>query len=196
MKSMSRMKDLQPKINALRQKHKSNSAKMNQEIMALYKKEGVNPLNPGCLPMLLQMPVFIALFIVLRKAIELRGASTILVPWIHDLSLPESLFSFEKILPSGIPLYGSNFALLPIIMAVLTYFQNKMTIKDPNQKMMIYFMPIFMLVLFNNFSSGLVLYWTSSSALGLIQQYYTEKRRKKTSVQDRPAPVSSAKKAQ
>ena len=195
MKSMSRMKELQPKINALRQKHKSNSAKMNQEIMALYKKEGVNPLNPGCLPMFLQMPVFIALFVVLRKAIELRGAGTILVPWINDLSLPESFISFEKIIPNGIPLYGSNFAVLPIIMAVLTYFQNKMTIKDPNQKMLIYFMPVFMLVLFNNFPSGLVLYWTSSSALGLIQQYITEKRRKNAMVQKKPSPVSVFKKS-
>ncbi|MBN2443820.1 MAG: YidC/Oxa1 family insertase periplasmic-domain containing protein [Spirochaetales bacterium] len=193
MKSMSRMKELQPKINSLRQKYKSNSAKMNQEIMALYKKEGVNPLNPGCLPMLLQMPVFFALFVVLQKAIELRGASTLLVPWIHDLSLPESLISFEKVLPSGIPLYGSSFALLPVIMAVLTYFQNKMTIKDPNQKMMIYFMPIFMMVLFNNFPSGLVLYWTSSSALGLLQQYYTEKKRKKTTSQIKPEAFSSVK---
>jgi YidC/Oxa1 family membrane protein insertase len=178
MKSMNRMKVLQPKINALRQKHKSSPTKMNQEIMALYKKEGVNPLNPGCLPMFLQMPVFIALFVVLRKAIELRGAKTIIVPWIHDLSLPESVFSFEHLVPGGLPLYGSNFAILPIIMAVLTYFQNKMTIKDPNQKMMIYFMPVFMLVLFNNFPSGLVLYWTCSSALGLLQQYYTDKKRK------------------
>ena len=195
LKKMSRVKDLQPKINAIRQKHKNSPAKMNQETMALYKKEGVNPLDPGCLPMLLQMPVFIALYVVLQKAIELRGASTVLIPWIHDLSLPESLFSLEKIIPTGIPLYGSNFAVLPIIMAVLTYFQNKMTIKDPNQKMMIYFMPIFMLVLFNNFSSGLVLYWTSSSALGLIQQYYLEKMRKKDQVQEKTPPLlSNAKK--
>jgi YidC/Oxa1 family membrane protein insertase len=180
MKSMSRMKDLQPKINILRQKHKTNPRKMNEEIMALYKNEGVNPLNPGCLPMFLQMPIFIALFVVLRKAIELRGAGTILVPWIHDLSQPESLFSLEKLIPNGIPMYGSNFAVLPIIMAVLTYFQNKATIKDPNQKMLIYFMPVFMLVLFNNFPSGLVLYWTLSSALGLLQQYYTDRKRRKT----------------
>ena len=191
MKSMSRMKDLQPKINAIRQKHKNSPAKMNQETMALYKKEGVNPLNPGCLPMFLQMPVFIALYVVLQKAIELRGASTVLIPWIHDLSLPESLFSFEKTIPTGIPLYGSNFAVLPIIMAVLTFLQNKMTIKDPNQKMLVYFMPIFMLVLFNNFASGLVLYWTSSSALRLIQQYYTEKIRKKNLVQEKTPPLSS-----
>jgi YidC/Oxa1 family membrane protein insertase len=195
MKSMSRMKDLQPKINSLKQKYKNNPNKMNQETMALYKREGVNPLNPGCLPMLLQMPVFIALFVVLRKAIELRGAATILVPWVHDLSLPESLISFEKILPNGIPLYGSNLAVLPIVMAILTFFQNKMTIKDPNQKMMIYFMPVFMLVLFNNFAAGLVLYWTSSSALGLIQQYYTEKRRNKAQNQGMPAQVIYTKKA-
>jgi YidC/Oxa1 family membrane protein insertase len=121
--------------------------------------------------MFLQMPIFIALFVVLRKAIELRGAGTILVPWVHDLSQPESVYNFGNIIPGGIPMYGSNFAIIPIIMAILTYFQNKMTIKDPNQKMMIYFMPIFMLVLFNNFASGLVLYWTLSSALGLLQQY-------------------------
>lgn len=180
MKKMSRMKDIQPKVNALRQKYKNNPNKLNQEMMALYKKEGVNPLDPGCLPMLLQMPVFFALFVVLQKAIELRGATTLLIPWIKDLSLPESLISFEQILPNGIPLYGTSFAILPVIMAVLTYFQNKMTIKDPNQKMMIYFMPIFMLVLFNNFASGLVLYWTGSSALALIQQYYFEKYGKRS----------------
>jgi YidC/Oxa1 family membrane protein insertase len=175
MKSMNRMKDLQPKINAIRAKYKSNPQKMNEATMALYKAEGVNPLNPGCLPMFLQMPIFIALFVVLRKAIELRGAGTVLVPWVHDLSQPESVFYLGNILPGGIPMYGSNVAIIPIIMAILTYFQNKMTIKDPNQKMMIYFMPIFMLVLFNNFASGLVLYWTLSSALGLLQQYLMNK---------------------
>jgi YidC/Oxa1 family membrane protein insertase len=182
MKSMGRMKDLQPKINALRQKHKSNPKKLNEETMALYKAEGINPLNPGCLPMFLQMPIFIALFVVLQKAIELRGAGTVIVPWIHDLSKPEMIFSLDSIIPGGLPMYGSNFALLPIIMAVLTFFQNKMTIKDPNQKMMIYFMPIFMLVLFNSFPAGLVLYWTFSNALGLFQQYYNDKQAMKKTV--------------
>ena len=182
MKSMNRMKDVQPKINAIRQKYKNNPQKMNAEIMALYKTEGINPLNPGCLPMFLQMPVFIALFVVLQKAIELRGAGTVLVPWIHDLSRPESVFSLTSILPDGIPMYGSNFAILPIVMAILTYFQNKATIKDPNQKMMIYFMPIFMLVLFNNFPSGLVLYWTVSSLIQLVQQLLTDKYKQKAAV--------------
>ncbi len=175
MKSMSKMKDIQPKINHLRERYKTNPKKMNEEIMALYKKEGVNPFNPGCLPMFLQMPILFALFIVLRKAIELRGADTILLPWVKDLAQPESLISLTSIFPNGIPMYGSSIALLPILMAILTYFQNKMTIKDPNQKMMIYFMPPFMLVLFNNFPAGLVLYWTFSNALGILQQVMLEK---------------------
>ena len=178
LKSMEKMKDIQPKVNKIRQKHKNSPQKMNEEIMALYKKEGVNPLNPGCLPMFLQMPVFISLFVVLRKSIEIRGENTILIPWVKDLSKPEVLISLEKIIPNGIPLYGSSIALLPIIMALITFYQQKMTIKDPNQKAMIYFMPIFMLVLFNSFPSGLVLYWTFSSALQLLQQIFMNKREK------------------
>lgn len=183
MKSMSRMKELQPKITHIRERYKTNPKKMNEEVMALYKQEGINPFNPGCLPMFLQMPILFALFIVLRKAIELRGAHTILIPWVKDLSQPESLISLSGIFPNGIPMYGSSIALMPILMAILTFFQNKMTIKDPNQKMMIYFMPIFMLVLFNNFPAGLVLYWTFSNALGILQQYLLEKNMKARAVQ-------------
>lgn len=174
MKSMNRMKDIQPKIQKMRDKYKNNPKKMNEELMNLYRKEGVNPLNPGCLPMFLQMPIFFALFVVLNKAIELRGAHTVIIPWISDLSKPEVLVQ----LPWNIPMYGSNFAILPVIMAIFTYFQNKMTIKDPNQKAMIYFMPIFMLVLFNSFSAGLVLYWTFSSALAIVQQIIIDKQTK------------------
>jgi len=166
MKSMSRMKEIQPRLTSIRQKYKSNPQKMNEEIMKLYRENGVNPINPGCLPMFLQMPILFSLFIVLRKAIEMRGASTFIIPWVNDLSQPEVLFR----LPIDIPMYGNNFALVPIIMAAVTFIQNKMTIKDPNQKMMIYFMPIFMLVLFNGFPSGLVLYWTFSSVIGVFQQ--------------------------
>jgi YidC/Oxa1 family membrane protein insertase len=175
MKSMSNMKDVQPKVEALRKRYKNNPQKMNQEVMALYKEEGINPLNPGCLPMFLQMPIFIALFIVLRKAIELRGATTMLLPWVNDLSKAEVIYK----LPSAIPMYGDNIAIMPLIMAVLTFYQNKMTMKDPNQKAMIYIMPIFMLALFNSFPSGLVLYWTFSSALALAQQLVTEKLKNK-----------------
>jgi YidC/Oxa1 family membrane protein insertase len=166
-KSMMRMRDLQPKIAALRQKYgKGNQQKFSEEMMALYKAEGINPLNPGCLPMFLQMPIFIALFVVLRKAVELRAAHTYLIPWVKDLSQPEALFT----LPFSIPLYGANVALMPIIMAALTFFQQKQAIQDPNQKAMVYMMPVIMLVMFNGFPAGVVFYWTLSSALGLVQQ--------------------------
>ncbi|MCX7725838.1 MAG: membrane protein insertase YidC [Chitinispirillaceae bacterium] len=181
MKSMEKMKELQPKIEKIRQKYKNSPQKLNEELMALYRKEGINPLNPGCLPIFLQMPIFISLFVVLQDSIEIRGKGTILFPWIKDLSLPESLISLQKIFPNGIPMYGKSIALLPIIMAILTYFQQKSTIKDPNQKALVYLMPIMMLVLFNNFPSGLVLYWTFSSALQVLQQFITDyiKKRKK-----------------
>lgn len=184
MKSMNRMKLLQPKINHIRDRYKTNPKKMNEEIMTLYRQEGINPLNPGCLPMFLQMPILFALFVVLQKAIELRGAQTWMIPWVKDLSQPEILISLQqlgldKTFPNGVPLYGYGIALMPIIMAILTFFQNKMTIKDPNQKAMIYFMPVFMLVLFNNFPAGLVFYWTFSNALGILQQYILEKSMKK-----------------
>jgi YidC/Oxa1 family membrane protein insertase len=180
MRSMNRMKLLQPKINAIRERYKKNPKKMNEEIMKMYREEGVNPLNPGCLPMFLQMPILFALFVVLQKAIELRGATTWMVPWVKDLSQPEILISLKQmgladVFPNGIPMYGYGIALMPIIMAILTFFQNKMTIKDPNQKAMIYFMPPFMLVLFNNFPAGLVFYWTFSNALGIVQQYILNK---------------------
>jgi YidC/Oxa1 family membrane protein insertase len=166
-RSMMKMRDLQPKIAALRQKYgKNNQQKFSEEMMALYKAEGVNPLNPGCLPMFLQMPIFIALFVVLRKAVELRAATTYLIPWVKDLSQPEALFH----LPFAIPFYGTNVALMPIIMAALTFFQQKQAIQDPNQKAMVYMMPVIMLVMFNGFPAGVVFYWTLSSALGLVQQ--------------------------
>ncbi len=181
-KKMNKMRDLQPKVNAIREKYKNNPRKMNEELMEMYRKEGVNPLDVGCLPMLLQMPIFIALFVVLKKAIELRGAGTFLIPWVKDLSMPESLFSITGVFKNGLPMYGSSVALMPIIMAVIQYYQNKMTIKDPNQKAMIYFMPIFMLVLFNNFPAGVVMYWTFQSGLSLIQQIVTEKFKKEKNI--------------
>jgi YidC/Oxa1 family membrane protein insertase len=184
MKSMNKMKLLQPKINTIRERFKKNPKKMNEEIMAMYREEGVNPLNPGCLPMFLQMPILFALFVVLQKAIELRGAHTWMIPWVKDLSQPEILISLQqmhidKFFPNGIPMYGYGIAVMPIVMAILTFFQNKMTIKDPNQKAMIYFMPVFMLVLFNNFPAGLVFYWTFSNALGILQQYILNKSMEK-----------------
>lgn len=172
-KSMNRLKEIQPKINALKQKYKNNPQKLQEEQMALFRAEGINPLNPGCLPMFLQMPILIALFVVLRKAVELRGAASAILPWINDLSQPEILFT----LPFSIPLYGANVALLPIIMAAMTFFQQKMTISDPNQKAMVYFMPVIMLIMFNGFPAGVVFYWTLSSAFSLVQQWLMNKKK-------------------
>ncbi len=171
-KSMAAMKDLQPKMNDIRARYKGEPQKMNAELMKLYKKHGINPMGAGCLPMVLQMPIFISLFIALRKAVELRGADTFL-PWISDLSQPDILFH----LPFKLPFYGTGVALLPIMMAAFTFVQNKMPIKDPNQKAMIYFMPIFLLFLFNSFPAGLNLYWTLSTALGIVQQWFIERKR-------------------
>jgi YidC/Oxa1 family membrane protein insertase len=175
MKSMGRMKDIQPEVQKIKNRYKSDPQKMNQEIMALYKKRGINPMNPGCLPMILQMPIWISLFVVLRKAIELRGEATFLIPWVHDLSKPEAIPGISP-LPFSLPMYGSNVGLLPIIMAVLMFFQNKMTMKDPNQQAMVYVMPVMMLLIFNNLPAGLVLYITFSNALQIVQQKFINKK--------------------
>jgi YidC/Oxa1 family membrane protein insertase len=167
------MKELQPKIAAIRERYKSDARKMNEALMELYRENGMNPFNPGCLPMFLQMPVLFSLYVVLRKAIELRGVGTVLVPWVRDLSQAEVLFR----LPFVVPFYGENFALMPIVMGVVTFVQNKATMKDPNQAAMVYVMPVMMLVLFNSFPAGLVLYWTLSSGLGLLQQKLMERSR-------------------
>jgi len=172
--SMAAMQVLQPKIQDIQQKYKDNKQLQQQKILELYQSEGINPLASlgGCIPLLIQMPIMIALFIVLRKAVELRGETTFFLPWVHDLSAAEVLFR----LPFTIPFYGDNFAILPIFMAGLMFVQNKMTIKDPNQIAMVYLMPAIMLVMFNNFPAGLVLYFSFSSLLQILQQKYFVKK--------------------
>jgi YidC/Oxa1 family membrane protein insertase len=161
--SMKRMQVLQPMIKELREKYKNDMQRLQKETMRLYKEHKVNPMG-GCLPLLIQMPLFIALFSVFRSTIELRGAPFIL--WITDLSAPDYIFH----LPFSLPLYGAGVAVLPIIMGISTYFQSKLTMTDPNQKMMLYFMPIFLVVIFNKLSSGLTLYYTLFNVLTLLQQ--------------------------
>ena len=118
--------------------------------MALYKKEGVNPFG-GCLPMLFQMPVFFALYPVIGRSFELRQA--MFIPhWIEDLSRPD-------------PFY-----ILPIAMGISMFLQMKLTTKDPNQKAMLYVMPVVMVFLFANFSSGLTLYWFLFNVMSFMQQ--------------------------
>ena len=161
------MQALQPEIAKLKEKHKKNPQKLNQATMNLYKEHGVNPLG-GCLPLLIQMPLLISLFQVFRSTIELRGAH--FVGWITDLSAPDVIFN----LPFSIPLYGDGFAVLPIIMGVTMFVQQKMmpTQASGQQKFMSYFMTGFFVLLFNGFPSGLNLYYTLFNVLTILQQKY------------------------
>ena len=164
---MKKMQMLQPKLKDLQDKYRSDPQKLNQMTMRLYKEEGVNPMG-GCLPMVLQMPLLFALFIIFRTTIELRSQGFIW--WIKDLSAPDTIFTFPG--NFSIPIYGNTINVLPILMGVTMYIQQKMTITDPKQKMMVYFMPIFFTLLFNSFPSGLNMYYALFNILSIIQQKY------------------------
>lgn len=156
--SMRKMQKLQPKMEAIRKKYKDDSKRMNTEIMKLYSQHKVNPFG-GCLPLLLQMPVFFALYAVLRSTIELRGAPFIL--WIKDLSMRDPYF------------------VLPILMGIAMFFQQRFTVTDPRQKAMTYFMPIFLVFIFARLPSGIVLYWLVYNLLSIVQQYIIHRGEKK-----------------
>ncbi len=178
-KSMKDMQRLQPRLKELQDKYKDDKTKLNQETMKLYKEAGVNPLG-GCLPLLFQMPVFIALFSVLRNTIELRGAPFIL--WMNDLSSPDVLFDFGV----KLPFLGSEFHLLPLLMGVAMYVQSKTGGGSPTggpatgaagqQKMMQTMMPVVFTVLFYNMPSGLVLYWLVNNIFSIVQQYIVHRQ--------------------
>ena len=157
MKSMKRMQHLQPKMKKIQEQYKNDPGKMNQETMALYKKHGVNPLG-GCLPLLLQMPVFFALYSVLANTIELRQAPFIF--WIQDLAAKD-------------PYY-----VLSALMGIAMFFQQKMTTVDPKQKFMVYLMPLFMVFIFSSLPAGLNLYWLVYNILSIGEQYLIHIRHK------------------
>ena len=165
--STAAMQKLQPEITALRDKLGNNPQKLNQATMKLYKERGVNPLG-GCFPMLLQMPLLFALFQVFRTTIELRAEPFIW--WIKDLSVPDAVFT----LPFSIPVYGSHVAILPILMVVSMFVQQRMmsggAVQQPQQKTMMYFMTGFFFLIFNGFPSGLNLYYTLFNVLTIAQQ--------------------------
>ncbi|MBI5374514.1 MAG: membrane protein insertase YidC [Candidatus Schekmanbacteria bacterium] len=171
--SMQKMKTIQPQMKAIRERYKSDAQKMNQEMMLLYKQHGVNPLG-GCLPMLLQIPVFIAFYNVLLNAIELRGATFFL--WIKDLSDKD-------------PYY-----ITPIIMGVTMLVQQKMTPSagDPRQQQIMMIMPVIFTFMFMSFPVGLVIYWTVNNLLTIGQQYFMTDR-KDTPKEDEGASRSSRK---
>jgi YidC/Oxa1 family membrane protein insertase len=159
---MKKMQELQPKMKEIQAKYKDNPQRMQQETFALYREHKVNPLS-SCLPMLVQIPVFIALFNVLRAAVELRYAPFL---WIGDLSEPEALFA------SWFPFGGLN--ILPVLMAVTTGLQSALTPSTGDkqqQKMMMFMMPAMMLFMFYNFASALSLYWTVSQGLSILQMW-------------------------
>ncbi len=148
-KSMQSLKRIQPQINMLREKYKEDPKRLNVEMMSLYKTRKVNPFG-GCLPMILQIPIFWALFTTLRNTVELRFAPFIF--WIKDLS------SYD-------PLY-----ILPVLMGIVMFLQQKMTTTDPQQAKMVVFMPVLFVVLFLKFPSGLVLYWFINNIFNLSVQ--------------------------
>ncbi|MDR2078388.1 MAG: membrane protein insertase YidC [Treponema sp.] len=166
-----RMQTLSPKIQEIQAKHKDNPAKMNAEMAELYKREGYNPLS-GCLPLVLQIPIFFAMYNLFNSHFDLRGAEFI-PGWIPDLSLPESVWNFS---PVRIPLLGwSNLRLLPFIYVGSQLLYGKVT-QTPDQKgnaqmkMMLYAMPIIFFFILYDVPSGLLLYWIMSNLLTMVQQ--------------------------
>ncbi len=164
MRSMKKMQALQPLMNEIKEKYKDDPQKMNQQVLNLYKEYGVNPAG-GCLPVLLQFPILIALYNVFRATIELRQGS--FVWWITDLSIPDRIFT----LPFEIPFFGvRDVSGLALLMGITMFVQQKQTVKDPRQKAMVWMMPIMMTLLFNGFPSGLNLYYFIFNVLSIGQQ--------------------------
>jgi YidC/Oxa1 family membrane protein insertase len=178
-RSMKRMASLQPQMKAMQEKYKDDPAKMNKKMMEFWKEHKVNPMG-GCLPMLIQMPVFIGFFYMIQSAIELRGASWL---WVVDLAKPDTLFY--------IPGIGLPFNLLPLLMGVTMLWQSHLTPPspgmDPVQQKMMKYLPLIFLFMLYNFSSGLTLYWTVQNLLSILQTKLT-----KTNPPPGPGPAAPA----
>jgi len=172
-KSMNDMKRMQPLMTEIREKHKDDKKKMNEETMALYRTYKINPMG-GCLPMVVQLPVFFALYRMLYQAIELRHAP--FFGWINDLSAPDRLFQFGFSIPFMEPPHG--IPVLTIVMGATMFLQQKMSPPpgDPTQAKLMMFMPLIFTVIFINFSAGLVLYWLINNIFSIAQQYYIQKK--------------------
>ena len=175
-RSMAKMKALQPEMVRLKELHKNDKMKLQQEMMALYKKEKVNPMS-GCLPILVQIPVFFALYKVLFVTIEMRHMP--FYGWIHDLSDrdPTSLFNVFGLIPWDPP----SFLLIgawPIIMGITMWIQQKLnpTPPDPIQAKIFMFFPVFLTVILAPFPAGLVIYWSFNNIFTMIQQYIVQRK--------------------
>ncbi len=175
--SMAKMKKIQPQIKRLQELYKNDRMRLNQEMLMLYKKENINPAS-GCLPLLIQIPVFFALYKVLSVSIAMRQAP--FFGWIQDLSArdPSSVFTLFGYLPWSIPSV-LNIGILPVLMGITMYLQQKMSPNasaSPEQNKVIKWMPVIFTFMLGNFASGLVLYWTWSNILSIIQQRYVMKK--------------------
>ena len=168
MRSMKQMQALQPHVEELKKNYKDNPQRLNKEIMALYSQHKVNPLS-GCLPLVLQMPIFFALYKVLMRSVVLKGAGFL---WIKDLSEPDRLF----ILPVSLPILSNEINILPIVMTIGMFIQQKIStftassVSSEQQKIMLLAMPLMFGLIFYRMPSGLVLYWLINSILMLIYQ--------------------------
>ena len=162
-KSMKRMAALSPKMKAIQAKYKDDPQKQQQKVMALYKDYGVNPIG-GCLPMLLQMPIFFGFYTMLQSAVELRGADFL---WVHDLSAPDTVAHV-----AGLPINP-----LPLLMAGTMLLQMMMTPNtgDKMQQRMFMIMPVFFLFICYSFASALALYWTAQNIIGIFQTWLTKR---------------------
>ncbi len=174
--SMAAMRAIQPKMKAIQDRYKDDKAKQQEEVMALYKKEGVNPLA-GCLPIFLQIPVFFALYKVLTLAVEMRHQPFVL--WIRDLSAPDplhvlNLFGLLPFTPPGFLAIG----VLALLLGVSMYFQFKLNPAqmDPAQQQVFAFMPWIMMFVMAPFAAGLLIYWITSNFLTIAQQAYLYSR--------------------
>jgi len=168
LKSMRKLQELQPQIEKIRLQHKDNPQKLNKEIMEMYRRYKVNPMG-GCLPLFLQMPIFIALYQTLMRSVELKGAAFL---WIKDLSMPDAAFQ----LPFKLPFLGSAINLLPILMIGAMIIQQKLSqaktgAQTEQQKMMANIMPIMFGFIFYSLPAGLVLYWLTNTLLTSSLQY-------------------------
>jgi YidC/Oxa1 family membrane protein insertase len=167
--SMKKMQALQPKLKVIQEQYKNDQSKLSREMMDMYKRHKVNPMG-GCLPMLLQIPVFIAFYQVLAQTAELQGEPFIF--WMKDLSAPDRAWVF----PLALPFVGDALNILPILMIGSMVWQQQLTPQTgtPEQQKMMMFMPIVMGVLFYQLPSGLVLYWFVSNLLSIVHQLFVK----------------------
>ena len=200
IKSTLKLQEVSPKLQKLQEKHKKDPKKAQMEMMAFYKEHKVNPFG-GCLPLIIQMPFLFGMFDLLKSTFSLRGDAFI-PGWIDNLTAPDVLFSWDY----PLPFFGTQFHFLPILLGIVMFFQQKMaaaqsknkgplTDQQKQQQKMGMIMTIVFTFMFYKFPSGLNIYWLSSMALQILQQWYMSKRMKKPQNNGREIIVEPKKKS-